>query len=754
MPFASCVRTRVHLFGVLAALLFSILASSALAQAPDPAPSPPAAAPLTSAEIEAVLATLTNDAEREKLVAQLRAVAEARRAVEPAAVARPFGARILDRLSEQLARLGGQVVAVGNYAVDVPDAWEWTEAQFSDPQRRERWAEILLKGIAALAAGILVEAVVRRLLLRPRRAVESRETERPLVRFVLLLIRTVLDMVPVLAFAAAAYAVLPFMDMDRQSRLAVLAIVNANVMVRISIGLARMALSPEVPSLRFVGVSDAAASYIFARIKTLTAIGIYGYFFIRILYILGVSSAAYIVLLKLLGIVIAVWLIVLILRNRTWVADKLRGRGADESGHRTLRSRLADLWHVLAITYVVAICGVWIMQVDEGFTYLFRATLLSIAVLVAARIATTLARQALRRGFTVGPDLQQAFPSLQQHADRYLSVLGYVLTGVIWAGAAAGLLWAWNVPLSRVAGPEVFGAGLRIGLVIGVAIAAWELLRAALARALRRAAAQGGLGQPSARARTLVPLLEKFVLIVITIVVGLMVLAEIGVDIAPLLAGAGIIGIAFGFGAQSLVKDVITGLFILIEDQFAVGDVITAAGSTGTVEDISLRTIRLRTEDGTLHIIPYSEVGSTANLSKGYSQYIFNIGVAYREDIDQVMAALRTLGEEITRDPAYAGDILGPFQVAGVNELADSAVVIKCTIKTTTGAKWKIGREVNRRIKKRFDELGIEMPYPHRTIYFGVDKQGAAPPVHVATSPQLETEPAARRADGEPRSAH
>ena len=738
MHFARRARTRFRFLGMLAAVLFSILAGTVTAQTPPPS-SPPGPAPLTAAEIEAVLATLTNDAEREQLIGQLRSLLEARRAVEPAIAARPFGARILDRLSEQLARLGGQMVAVGNYAVDVPDAWEWVGTQFADPERRERWAEILLKGIVALAAGILVEAIVRRLLLRPRRAVESRETERPLVRFVLLLIRTVLDMVPVLAFAAAAYAVLPLMDMDRQSRLAVLAIVNANVMVRIVIGLARMALSPEVPSLRFVGISDAAAGYLFARIMTLTAIGIYGYFFIRVLYILGVSSAAYIVLLKLLGIVIAVWLIILILRNRTWVADKLRGRGADESGHRTLRSRLADLWHVLAITYVVAICGVWIMQVDEGFTYLFRATLLSIAVLVAARIATTLAAQALRRGFTVGPDLQQAFPSLQQHADRYLPILHYVIAGLIWVGAAVGLLWAWDVPLSRIAGPEVFGAAVRIGLVVAVAIAAWELLRTALARSLRRAAAERG--QPSARARTLVPLLEKFVLIVMTVIVGLMVLAELGVDIAPLLAGAGIIGIAFGFGAQSLVKDVITGLFILIEDQFSVGDVVNLGGKGGLVEDIALRTIRLRDYDGTLHIIPFSEVGTTSNLTKGFSYYVFEVGVAYREDVDEVIGALRTLGEEMQQDASFGPEILAPLDIAGVDKLGDSAVIIKCRFKTRPLQQWKVGREFNRRIKKRFDELGIEIPFPHQTIYFGADKQGSAPPVHVVTTAQPDLEP-------------
>ena len=716
----------------LLALLVLVPASPALSQTAEPTPAA-AAIPLKADDVQRALATLTDEAEREKLVSQLRAIIDARNAVEPAAAARPFGARLLDTLSERVGRLGSQVVIVANYAVDLPDAWAWVSEQAALPENRARWAEIVLKVAVTLAAGIMVEALVRRLLSRPRRAIEGHETDRALVRFALLAVRTLLDTLAILAFAASTYALVPLLELNGQTRLAVLAIINANVIVRIAAALARMVLAPQAASLRFVGLSDDAARYLFVWVTRVTAISLYGYFFARVLYILGITQAAYVVLLKLLGIVVTVLLVLLVVRNRVRVANALRGMGHDAQGRRTVRSRLADIWHVLAVAYILAICGVWILQVDEGFTYLLRATVLSIVILVAARIAVTLAREALRRGFSLGPDLKLAFPNLEEHAVRYLPVVRYVVSGLIWAMAAVGILHVWGMPLSRIAGPGVFGAAVRIVLVLAIAVGLWELFRFGLARSLRRSAVNGQATRPSARARTLVPLVEKFALIILTVIVGLMVLAELGVDIAPLLAGAGIIGIAVGFGAQSLVKDVITGLFILIEDQFAVGDVVELAGKGGVVEDISLRTIRVRAYNGTVYVIPFSEVGTTANLTKGFSYYVFEVGVAYRENVDDVMAVLRAIGDEIVQDPRFGPLVLPPFEVAGVDKLADSAVVIKCRVKTLPSQQWSVGRELNRRIKNRFDELGIEIPFPHQTIYFGVDKQGSAPPVRVVS---------------------
>jgi small conductance mechanosensitive channel len=223
-------------------------------------------------------------------------------------------------------------------------------------------------------------------------------------------------------------------------------------------------------------------------------------------------------------------------------------------------------------------------------------------------------------------------------------------------------------------------------------------------------------------------------LIVISVIVVLSVLSEVGFNIGPLLAGAGVIGLAIGFGSQKLVQDVITGLFILIEDTLAVGDVVRLdADHSGVVEGISIRSVTLRDLSGNVHTLPFSEVKTILNMTKEWSYYVFEVGVAYREDIDHVMEVLRELGRELEADPEWGSAIAEPLEVLGLDKFADSAVIIKARIKIDPPLRqWAVGREFNRRMKARFDAEGIEIPFPHQTIYFGVDQKGNAPPAHIA----------------------
>ena len=198
-----------------------------------------------------------------------------------------------------------------------------------------------------------------------------------------------------------------------------------------------------------------------------------------------------------------------------------------------------------------------------------------------------------------------------------------------------------------------------------------------------------------------------------------------------LLLIAALLGLAIGFGAQTLVKDIITGLFILFEDTVSVGDVATLGNHTGVVEAMSIRTARLRDLSGTVHVVPYSEVTTVMNLTKDFSFALLEVGVAYREDVDEVMQVLHQIGDELRRDRDYRRDIPEPLELLGLDSFGDSAVIIKCRIKTKPIRQWYVMRGFNRLMKKRFDELGIEIPFPHQTIYFGVDKQGKAPAARV-----------------------
>jgi len=266
---------------------------------------------------------------------------------------------------------------------------------------------------------------------------------------------------------------------------------------------------------------------------------------------------------------------------------------------------------------------------------------------------------------------------------------------------------------------------LRAGVVILVAFVASALTarlfakyRDQIVRMMTRNAGEKAEALEK-RADTVGSLLQKTAVTVIWTIAVIMSLKEIGFDVGPLLAGAGVAGLAIGFGAQTLVRDVITGLFILLENQIRVNDVAIINGTGGLVEEINLRTTVLRGLDGVVHIFPNGSISELSNMTRKFSYYIFDMGVAYKEDTDRVAELMKEVAEELRKEPEFSSMILEPLEVLGVDEFADSAVIVKARIKTKPIKQWAVGREMNRRIKKKFDEVGIEIPYPHRSIYFG-----------------------------------
>lgn len=226
------------------------------------------------------------------------------------------------------------------------------------------------------------------------------------------------------------------------------------------------------------------------------------------------------------------------------------------------------------------------------------------------------------------------------------------------------------------------------------------------------------------RADTLSSVIKYALNIVIFIVASLMVMEQLGIEIGPILAAAGVVGLAVGFGAQSLVKDIISGFFILLEDQIRVGDVVQIAGKGGLVEQVNLRMVILRDLAGNVHYVRNSEINIVTNMTKEYSRYVFDIGVAYKEDVDEVIEVIKAVDEELRNDEKFKTDILEPIEILGLDQFGDSALIIKARIKTMPIKQWGTAREFNRRLKKAFDERNIEIPFPHRTIYFGEDHKG------------------------------
>ncbi|OGA07536.1 MAG: mechanosensitive ion channel protein MscS [Betaproteobacteria bacterium RIFCSPLOWO2_12_FULL_65_110] len=237
------------------------------------------------------------------------------------------------------------------------------------------------------------------------------------------------------------------------------------------------------------------------------------------------------------------------------------------------------------------------------------------------------------------------------------------------------------------------------------------------------------------RVETLGRVFRYIAAVVILVIAITLILSELGIAVAPILGAAGVIGLAVGFGAQSLVKDYFAGFFILLENQIRQGDVVAIADKSGLVEEVTLRYVRLRDYDGNVHIVSNGLITTVTNMSRGFAQSVADVGVAYREDTDEAIGVMREVGAEMRADPLFGPKILDDLDVAGVDKWADSAVILRCRFKVRPLEQWNVRREFLRRLKKAFDARGIEIPFPHLTIYAGVARDGTAPPfrMHDAT---------------------
>lgn len=713
-------------------------------------------------DLRSLVQTLETPEEREKLIRQLQAMMEARAQQEgedpstpqdpgtseakqdgegqaPASEEGGLGAQLLGAISGSVADLSDQLVEAGGALTEIPGAVLEAAEELQNRDAVHRVLEIVGKLVLVFAAGLLGEFLLKRLLARPRQILEDRSGDSWLIRVLYLLLRTLLDIVPIAVFAAVAYGVLLLSEPREITRLVALALINANVFSRLISAGGRLLLSPGVSGLRLLPLNDESATYGYLWLRRLTVPAVYGYFILDGLLLLGLDPAAYELLLTSLGLVLTALAAVFILQIRGPVANRLRGRPEGRGRLAGVRARLAEVWHVLAIVYLLGIFVVWVMEVPGGFFFLARATILSLVVLVVARLLSQFIGKLVDHSFQLNAGLSETYPMLQMRANRYLPVFHRILDTVVGLVAFLMLLQVWGATpfawLATDAGHGLLGTVTSILLIMGIAFIVWEIFSVVAENQLRRKAE----GENSQRIQTLLPLMRNALRIVLIVMVALIVLSELGLNIAPLLAGAGVIGLAIGFGAQTLVHDIITGVFILLEDSMGVGDVVTLGGHTGTVEKLTIRTIQLRDLEGNVHTLPFSQVSTIQNYSKEYAYSLIDLGVAYREDVDQVMEIMQEVADGMRKDEPFASNIVSEFEIFGLDRFEDSAVIVRGRFKTKPLMQWGIRREFNRRIKRVFDERGIEIPFPHTTLFFGQNKDGLAPPAHVVHSEAEES---------------
>lgn len=271
---------------------------------------------------------------------------------------------------------------------------------------------------------------------------------------------------------------------------------------------------------------------------------------------------------------------------------------------------------------------------------------------------------------------------------------------------------------------------LRSSLNVLIILALTWAALAAMNRGVRRfrvyMEARAGDSEAAKRVGTLCRAFRYLGSVVVSVVAMMLVMNELGISIAPILATAGVAGIAIGFGAQSLVKDYFSGLFLLLEDQIRQGDVVQIAGIGGQVEEVTLRYVRLRDFEGHVHFVPNGEIKIVTNRTRDYAQALIEVGVAYREDSDQALEVMREVGARMREDTVWRGRILDDVELVGVERWADSAVILRCRLKVVGIEQWNVRREFLRRLKKAYDARGIEIPFPHLTVYSGEGKDGGA----------------------------
>ncbi len=711
---------------------------------------------ISQASIERLLADLEDPQKLDSLKQDLRTLLEARQHSQPEKAEPESGGllgQILSIMSGYLQAANQALAEAGRNMLQIPALLQDLAVQAKDVDVLKNWGEMASKVVLSILAGILAQALTTRMLTRTRRKLQDHETYNPGHRILLLIGTTLLDLIPIVAFAAVAYGILPLLDPRPGTQLVALALINSNVLVRLVLAAARFFLVPDSPSLRGISLNDETVHYVYIWVRRIVRFGIYGYFVLEAALLLGLPGVLYQFLMKLLGLIITIMAIILILQNRKEVALWLRGDQAeggapqdsqkrdlptDEGSMRSvgaLRRQLADFWYIVAIMLTLGLFGTWVLEIEGGLFYVTRAIILTFMVLGVTSFLVQMSQRGIDHLFKVSIDLKKDYPELEARANRYLPLLKHSVKGLLYLVAFFAVLQAWGLDtlawVFSSQGGSFISSLLTIILILAGAFLFWEIVSVKIERYLAREREGTTGGKSNARLLTLLPLLKNVIRIVLVLLAGMSVLAHLGINIAPLLAGAGVVGLAVGFGAQTLVKDVISGAFILIEDSISVGDWVEAAGHSGTVESLTIRTLTLRDLSGTVHVVPFGEVTTVLNYNRDYGYALIDAGVAYREDYGEVILALQDVAAELRQDATWGADITGDLEIFGLNKLADSAVEIRVRLKTLPSRQFSVRRAFLERMKRIFDERGIEIPFPHQTIWFGVDKDGSAPPMRL-----------------------
>jgi small-conductance mechanosensitive channel len=714
---------------LLAWLSIALLAASpAMAQPADNGATP---APEVLAEL------LENEQTRQQLIEHLRRQA----AADPALAAEPDGAISLPR---QLAEMTSRVVSdIGGEVRNLFDVVAGLFTAETDTAAID-WGGFLT---AAINLGLVIAATFAlflffRRLSRPlftRLSLWSKQGSglNPIILLVLcVLIAAVIDVLVVaLSYVGgnliATFAVGETGELSTRASL----FLNAFLIIELIKAAIRMLFASRYEGLRLLPISATEASYWNRWLARL--IGLVGYGLLVVAPLTSVYLAP--TMGQAIGALIMfgafIYAVAVVLKNRLRIRDELNAMAArsDFTATRISLQLFARTWHLFALAYFLMVLVLTLTRPADALPFVLMATLKTVVVVVVGMLLSSLLTHSIGRRIRLSDDLRRKLPLLEPRLNSYVPNALRVIRMVILAAVVLLVLDAWGAFdlaawYASDPGRRLVGMLASVAVILLLAIGVWLGLASLIEHKLNP---ETGTGEPDARGKTLLTLFRNALAIALITMTGMIVLSEIGINIGPLIAGAGVLGLAIGFGAQKLVQDIITGIFIQVENAMNTGDVVSVGGITGTAERLSIRSVGIRDLSGTYHIVPFSSVDTVSNFMREFGYHVGEYGIAYRESIDEAIVALREAFDELAADETHKMNIVAPLEVAGVTALANSSVNIRVRIKTTPGTQWGIGRAYNRLVKLHFDAKGIEIPFPHTTLYFGVGKEGEAPPANV-----------------------
>lgn len=544
----------------------------------------------------------------------------------------------------------------------------------------------------------------------------------------------VLDVVPLAVFFVVAGVTLNLLAGDTGPVAAfVTQAINIYVIARIVMAVMRLIVSPTTSALRLVPLGDARARYLQRWMRAMVATTATGMVLVEAIRTFGGSEDASTAVSKLTALVVHLCLLVIVAQCARPVGDWIRqGRPGSPLNH--VRGWLADIWAFVASFFIIALWLVWALGVENGFPKLLRFAGLSAAVIVGARLVSILAYGGLARalhGGAAGETVSQEKAEAAARAARYYSALRSILSFVITLATILMLLEVWGVDAfgwltQGPVGRRLTSATLTIAVAAAAAIVVWEAANLGIDRRLRQWSLTGDTVR-AARLRTLLPMLRAALFIVILLVVGLTTLSQIGINTTPLVAGVSIVGAAITFGSQKLVQDFITGIFLLMENAMQVGDWVTVAGVSGSVEYLSLRTVRLRAGDGSLHTIPFSSVSTVNNVNRGIGNAAIKLVFDQSVDLARALALIKRLGAELRADDAFKDMILNDLELWGVDQIDGATITVVGQIRCLDRGRWGVQREFNARAFDLFRAEGIALFNPQTRSLSGTLINASAP---------------------------